>query len=144
MGPCPEGSCVFVADIGDNAARRSSVTIYRIPEPAASEASAAVSAAFTLSYPDGAHDAEALLVTKDGVILIVTKGETGPVNVYRVPASAASGGGRVTLERVGASIKARAAADERITDGSVSPDGQWIALRSHSTTSSSNTRLPQG
>ena len=64
VGPCPEGSCVFVADIGDNAARRSSVTIYRIPEPAASEASAAVSAAFTLSYPDGAHDAEALLVTR--------------------------------------------------------------------------------
>ena len=31
VGPCPGGSCLYVADIGDNHARRSHVTIYGSP-----------------------------------------------------------------------------------------------------------------
>jgi hypothetical protein len=128
-GPCPGGSCLFVADIGDNDAERKSVVIYRIPEPAANETSVTVAAAITLMYPDGAHDAESLLVTDDGDMLIVTKGESGPVGVYRVPASARAGAA-ATLERVGAPIQGKATPEQRITDGTVSSDGQWIALRS--------------
>jgi hypothetical protein len=128
-GPCPDGSCLFVADIGDNGAKRQSVTLYRIAEPAANEASVAVADVIEMTYPDGAHDAEALFVTQDGTVVIVTKGETGPVNVYRVPANAPPGAA-VTLERIGASIQGQAARDQRITDGAASPDGQWVALRS--------------
>jgi hypothetical protein len=42
VGPCQGGSCLFVADIGDNGAKRKSVTVYRIAEPAANETSVAV------------------------------------------------------------------------------------------------------
>jgi hypothetical protein len=130
-GPCEGGSCLFVGDIGDNGAKRASVTVYRIPEPAADETSAAVADAIEMRYPDGSHDAEALLVTQDGTIVIVTKGETGPVNVYRVPANAPQGA-VVTLERIGASLHGELDRDQRITDAAASPDGQLIALRGRS------------
>jgi hypothetical protein len=131
VGPCQGGSCLFVGDIGDNGAKRSSVTVYRIPEPAANETSVGVAEAIEMTYPDGAHDAEALLVTPDGTIVIVTKGETGPVNVYRVPANARPGA-VVALERIGAAMHGELPRDQRITDAAASPDGQLIALRSRS------------
>lgn len=84
-GPCPAGSCLYVADIGDNNAARRRITIYRVEEPAESEASVAVKDVFHATYPDGAHDAETLLVTPDGNLFIVTKGETGPIGLYKFP-----------------------------------------------------------
>src|SRR5262245_57882165 len=37
VGPCPAGSCVYIADIGDNNKERRDVAFYRIPEPAATD-----------------------------------------------------------------------------------------------------------
>ena len=127
-GPCPGGSCLFIGDIGDNSAKRQSVTVYRVAEPPGNDAAVKSAEAIEMRYPDGPHDAEALLVTPDGSILIVTKGETGPVNVYRAPANARPGA-TVTLERIGDSIQGKATQEQRITDGAISPDGQWVALR---------------
>lgn len=101
VGPCSGGSCLYVADIGDNDAARKRITLYRIPEPTPSVTTAAVDAVFHLSYPDGAHDAEALLITPGGDIFIVTKGETGPVALYRAPRDLTAGS-TARLERVGA------------------------------------------
>jgi hypothetical protein len=127
VGPCPAGSCLYVADIGDNEAERKRVTIYRLPEPENASGTAAVADVFHATFPDGAHDAEAVLVTGEGRIHIVTKGETGPVALYRFPAAVKSGA-TATLERVSGGGGAKSA-DARITDGSVSPDGRWVALR---------------
>jgi hypothetical protein len=129
VGACDDGSCLYVADIGDNAAERDHITIYRIPEPAGGEQAAVVAEVIHATYPDGAHDAETLLVTQDGTILLVTKGETGPIGVYRVPRDARSRS-MVRLERIGEAIQGKAAPDDRVTDGAISPDGQWTVLRS--------------
>jgi hypothetical protein len=130
VGPCPSGSCIYVADIGDNDAERKRVTIYRIPEPSEATGLAKVADTFHATYPDGAHDAEALLITPEGRLLIVTKGDTGPVSLYRFPNELRTGT-TLRLERVGAARDPGPPADkDRITDGAVSPDGQWIVLRS--------------
>ncbi len=128
VGSCPSGSCIYVGDIGDNDAERRRITIYRTAEPA--EASGTAKAdAFHATYPDGAHDAESLLVTPEGRLLIVTKGDTGPVSLYRFP-NELRAGTTVTLERVGAPRDPRQPSEnDRITDGTVSPDGEWIVLR---------------
>ena len=131
VGPCGAGSCIHVADIGDNDAKRKRVTIYRLPEPAGTNESAAVSDVFHATYPDGPHDAESLLITSDGRLHIVTKGETGPIAVYRFPRELRSGGS-VQLERIGEAGSKEAGKASRITDGAVSPDGQWTALRTGS------------
>ena len=130
VGRCPSGSCIYVADIGDNNAKRDRITVYRIPEPAEPSGSATVTEVFHATYPDGAHDAESLLITTEGRLHIVTKGDTGPVSLYRFPNELQS---RTTLrlERVGAPRDSRPAAEnDRVTDGAVSPNGRWIVLRS--------------
>jgi hypothetical protein len=130
VGPCPSGSCIYLADIGDNDAERDRIAIYRIPEPAAASGSVKVSDVFHATYPDGAHDAESLLIAADGRLHVVTKGETGPVALYRFP-NELKNGTTVRLERVGGPRESRPAAEnDRVTDGAVSPNGQWVALRS--------------
>jgi hypothetical protein len=129
-GPCPgSGRCLYVADIGDNQASRSSVTIYRFPEPAPGEAQTLLPPdALMASYPEGPQDAEALFVLPDGAVYIVTKGETGPVAIYELPRTAQPGavaGLRRVTQLNGDQVK-RA---ERITGAAASPDGRWLALR---------------
>lgn len=131
--PCGSGSCLYVADIGDNDAKRHEITIYGVPEPAKAGGSAQVDAVMRASYPDGAHDAEALLASPDGTLFVVTKGDTGQVALYRVPREA-RGGEAMRLERVGAPLsKGSPAANDRITDGAISPDGELVVLRTRGT-----------
>jgi hypothetical protein len=125
-GSCGRGRCLFVGDIGDNNASRKQITIYRIAEPAQLNGAAAAEAIHA-TYPDGAHDAEALLAAPDGTLFVVTKGETGPINLYKFPRDVRAGA-TVRLDRVG-TVNAKPKAGERITDGGFSPDGQWIVLR---------------
>jgi hypothetical protein len=128
VGPCPAGSCVYVADIGDNEASRRRVTIYRVPEPGPADGSARAADAFHATYPDGAHDAETLLVTPDARLFVVTKGNTGPVTLYAFPRELHAGE-TTRLERISRLGDEASAADTRITDGSVSQDGRWVVLR---------------
>jgi hypothetical protein len=91
----------------------------------------AVKDVFHATYPDGPHDAETLLITPDGGLFIVTKGDTGPIAVYRFPRDLRSGATH-QLERVGQPRGAgKTAASERITDGAISADGQWAVLRTN-------------
>jgi hypothetical protein len=84
---------------------------------------------FHATYPDGAHDAEALLVTPDGGLFIVTKGDTGTVALYGFPKELRAGTTH-SLERVGGSRESgKPGRNERITDGAVSATGEWIVLR---------------
>jgi hypothetical protein len=129
VGPCPAGDCIYVADIGDNQAKRKSITIYRVPEPVEVKGVAQVESVFHASYPDGPHDAEALLITPDGRLHIVTKGDAGPVAVYRFPAELRAGS-TMHLERLGGPRDSKLpGARDRVTDGAVSRDGQLAVLR---------------
>jgi hypothetical protein len=129
VGACPAGSCLYIGDIGDNTARRQSITIYRLPEPAGDTDAATVSDVFHATYPDGAHDAETLLVSPSGDLFVVTKGSPGAGALYRFPRALRSGAIH-RLELVG-SMRApgKAVRTDLITDGSVSGDGEWVVLR---------------
>ena len=131
IGPCPGGHCIFIGDIGDNDAERRSITIYRVKEPASE--SVAPAEVFHLTYPDGPRDAETLLVTPDGDLVIVTKGRAGQTSLYRLPAGATPGVSTM-LQRIGTpNTSGKVAAGDRISDGAVSPDGATIALRTNTT-----------
>jgi hypothetical protein len=128
--PCDGGHCLFVADIGDNDATRKQITVYRIPEPKAG-AAAKVTGVYRATYPDGAHDAEALLAGPDGALYIVTKGDTGSVALYRFPKDLRTDAS-MKLERVGVLSEKQPAEDARITDGAISADGATVVLRTRS------------
>jgi hypothetical protein len=133
VGPCPAGSCIYVGDIGDNEAKRDRVTIYRISESKGTSDAPDTAEAFHATYPDGAHDAETLLVSPEGRLFIVTKGDTGPVALYAFPRELRAGA-TSRLERIGQPRESgKPSQANRITDGSVSPDGRWVALRTNTT-----------
>jgi hypothetical protein len=99
-----------------------------VAEPAAATGTATAEV-LHVTYPDSAQNAETLLVTPAGALYIVTKGDTGPVAIYRVPPNAVSGSTH-TLQRVGQPRPGDGRTKgERITDGAVSPSGAWTALR---------------
>jgi hypothetical protein len=107
------GQTLYIGDIGDNAAQRPEIAVYAVSETSTTATKIA------LRYPDGPHDAEALLVDpRDGTIVIVTKDFAGPAGVYAGRGLRRAG----TLKDLGP-----------ITAGDVSADGRTIALRSYDT-----------
>ena len=73
-GPAASKKYIYIGEIGDNNLAYSQYCIYRLPEPDGSADSVSNFARIDFKYPDGAHDAEAMLVdgeTKD--IYIITK-----------------------------------------------------------------------
>jgi hypothetical protein len=132
-----DGAAVlWLADIGDNSARRSGVVVYEVAEPGADSTGGTlpVRARMELTYPDGPRDAEALLVDPEtGRPVVVTKdGGGGRSRVYRAP-----GGGSGTLEVLttldvkalpGGSLASPAWS---VTAGDTSPDRRHVVLRSY-------------
>ena len=79
-GPDEKPDYLYIGDIGDNDEKYSSVIIYRVPEPVIDpnseliKSKTAPAEKIELVYPDGAKDAETLMVDpSNGDIYIVTK-----------------------------------------------------------------------
>jgi hypothetical protein len=129
VGPCPQGSCLYIADVGDNSGNRDHVTVYRVPEPSPQDSNTAPTELFRARYAGGAHDAEALFVTPKSEVFIITKGDPGPIALYRFPRVLRSDA-IMQLEQVGApAATAKVSAQERPTAADVSQDAQWVAVR---------------
>jgi hypothetical protein len=78
------GRDLYIADIGDNYKEFTEYTIYKLPEPDLGADTVYSFETIRFRYPDGAHDAEALLVdptTKD--IFILTKSDD-PAAIYKL------------------------------------------------------------
>ena len=127
VGPCPQGSCIYIADIGDNKNERRAIAIYRVPEPAPGETATQEADVFYATYPDQPQDAEAFFVDPRGTMFVVTKGEGSPISLYRFAGQPAPGS-TTTLQRV-ATLAGHAKKPMRITDADMSWDGKWVVLR---------------
>jgi MFS family permease len=113
---------LWIGDIGDNDAHWQSLRVYRISEPGRLGDQDVPWRRVELRYPDGAHNAETLLVDAEGRLVVVTKEAFG-AGVYVTP-EPPEPGTTVELERVGP-------APMFLTDGAISPDGTEVALRSY-------------
>ena len=92
-GPVANISYLYVADIGDNNAIRANIAIYQVPEPAVyfQQTNHPVSGqamkgmrTITLTYPDGAHNAESEFIDPvTGDWFVLTKGSTS--RIYTAP-----------------------------------------------------------
>jgi hypothetical protein len=142
-GPGPDGTpALYVADIGNNSASRSELTLYRVPEPNLGNASVknvlmgetAAAEAFPFRYPDGKHDAEAIFLDpQSGRPYIVTKKMTPPCAVYRFPMPLQPGK-TVILEKVklGNAIQPISQL-ALVTGAATSPDGKRVVIRTYFT-----------
>ncbi len=112
---------LYVADIGDNNRERSMVSVYYFLNPRANGLTVTYNA-YDFRYPDGAHDAETLLVDGAGRLYIVTKGADGAV--YAAPTEPSRDDVN-ELEKVGP-------APPLVTDGVFLPGDRQIALLTYS------------
>jgi hypothetical protein len=128
---------LWVGDIGDNitnTTRRTSIAVWRVP------AAGGTPVINRLTYPDGPHDAEALLINGDGKPVIVTKEMTGVSSLYTTtgpmqPNTAAG----VPLTKVGeftpqptGVVNPFGLIGERLVTGAASsPDRKRVALRTY-------------
>jgi len=120
---CPDGDCLYLADIGDNRSSRADVSIYRVIEPALDATDTAPPQRFRARYADGAHNAEAMFVI-DSTVFIITRDRTGAL--YRSPIPDDSGTS-MTLQRIaGLGLTA-------VSDAEASPDGRTVAVRTERT-----------
>lgn len=138
VAPGPMGeSWLYLGDIGDNQEKRASIVVWKVREPllGANPATVALEGEpLRLKYPDGAHNAEVLLVdpiTRD--LYIVTKRDDGLSGIYRLPAGTPAGDEVHVLERVGELEVGGAAlpGSPKLTAGDVRQDGSAVILRTY-------------
>jgi hypothetical protein len=127
----PDGA-LWVADVGDNDRGRDTVAVVVVPERGEARL-------HRLTYPDGPHDAEALLVDHGGRPLVVTKEVGRPAGLYRT-AEPPEGEGPTPLLRIGE--LALPASDtlggpvggvgsRLVTGAALSADGSVVAVRTY-------------
>jgi len=131
LGRAPDGS-FLLADGGDNDLERTTAALISLTP-------GGKSTLFRLTYPDGKHDSEALLVGSNGAPYFITK-DVGNAGVYS-PIRQLKSPGPTPMKKV-ATIKL-AATDTKggpvppaigsrtVTGGAVSPDGKVIAVRTY-------------
>lgn len=137
------GGVLWVADIGDNAAGgtgegqpRPTVALWRVE--LTGDRTPVI---HRFAYPDGAHDAEALVLDGDGMPLIITK-EVGAAGIYRPVSDPVPNNPHeqaVPLERVGEFSPPDTGAEHAfgrlarlvITGGATAPDGSRVVLRTY-------------
>jgi hypothetical protein len=135
VGACPAGSCVYLADIGDNAAVRGEYAILRFAEPriepGASESPDVDFERFAFTYEDGSHNAESLLVPPSGDLYIVTKLAAGNASsVYKLAQPlAASGNVAVKV----ADLPVPKPGDDLLCSGDAHPCGLGFIVRTYNT-----------
>ncbi|MCC6548355.1 hypothetical protein IT570_14445 [Candidatus Sumerlaeota bacterium] len=139
VGPGPDSgtSYLYIADTGNNDFDRTTVRVYRIPEPAAPLTGAAVTQTVStydtlyIRYPGNvAYDVETLMCDpNNGDLYFVTRDRNneGFARVFRDPANHPAGT-TVTTTQI-ATIPGLSG--YLIKAGDISPDGQLIALRFH-------------
>lgn len=123
---------LLIADIGDNNAVREHVSLQTIPEPTTligTEASPIRVRPTTreLTYPDGAHNAEALVALPDGSVVVITKEQEGSAGVYLAAPDATS------FERIDEIAMGEGAldGDRLVTGADLSHDGTSLIVRTY-------------
>jgi Esterase-like activity of phytase len=122
---------LWLADTGDNALNRSTVAVERLrPDGSATR--------YRLTYPDGPHDAEALLLTPSGQLFVATKEPltsdvytpSGPLSAARpTPLRKVASTGFLPTGTAGGPVGT--AGQVVVTGGAVSPDGRTVVLRTY-------------
>ena len=139
MGPCLDGGhCLYLADVGDNRRRRPTVRIYRFPEPEPgsipedSIGQTRAAETLTFQYPDGPTNVEAMYLGPDGAVYLISKGGSGPVAHYRLPADAWGMDQVVTAERLGLfPVDPGTTRLAGVTGADLSVDGHRLVVRTY-------------
>ena len=135
-----QDNTLWFADIGDNGVDRANVALISVAyDPGDPAAQTLAPVVYRLGYPDGPHDAEALLLAPDGTPYVVIKDPLGRSGVYR-PARQLDASAEVAMEKV-ADLEFSMTGTPGgpigrtgqllVTGGAVAADGRHLALRTY-------------
>jgi hypothetical protein len=130
--PCPDGggSCLYLADTGNNDKQRKHISLWVIPEPDPRDTVTAPAREYKAHFPGEATDIEALAVLPDRGILLVSKGNNDVVTLFRWPTPLPRKGA-VTLQPIRQLAPKPEEIGDRVTGASASPDGRFVAVRTY-------------
>ena len=132
LGPCAAGSaqsCIYLADIGDNGARRPSVQILKAVEPERLDDTPLAPAILPFRYADGPHNAEAVVVDPvTARVFVITKTLLSLGDVYRIDDLGSREGGTAVRIRT---LRAPGEFDSTTTAADAHPSGTRLLLRTY-------------
>jgi hypothetical protein len=141
LGRCPppgqEGSCLYISDMGDNAERRRGGVIYIVPEPeppaGAADTSRVIEPLHSLriTYADGSHDTEAIMVSSVGDVSLVTKGRNGVVLRFLIARAALSENALTLFPHDTLPITPARNLGRLVTGAAYSPSGLRVVIRTY-------------
>lgn len=119
------GNHLWVGDIGDNSRSRGKITLYRFKEPSGLGTQSVGATGFDFRYPDGAKDAEGLMMNRrSGEMYVVTKAaDRRNSAVYRAPRP-------WSTDRVNRLVRV-ASAPLSVTAADWAPNGKRFVLRDY-------------
>ena len=133
VGPCASGDpspCVYLADIGDNFARREQVRLYRLPEPEALEDATVPVEVLPFVYPDGPRDAESVIIdARSGRLAVISKSLDSLGDVFALEGLRA--GTVIEAKKLG-TLTAPQGMDRATTAASLHASGERLLLRTYS------------
>jgi DNA-binding beta-propeller fold protein YncE len=123
-------SYIYLADIGDNLGWRSTLQVYRFKEPALQPRADTLTAAIlNLTYPNGKHDAETILIDPmDKLICIISKREDS-VGVYTCALNFKNNDNVVLQQKCKLHFDNKGKKNW-IVSGAISADGTQVLLKS--------------
>ena len=136
MATFPEGSFIYVGDIGDNNNEFPTSTIYRVPEPEITGSTPQSNTLqnvqkITYKYVDGARDAEAFLIDQSSKdIFIISKRESSK-RLYRLPFPQSYTQTNTAEFVQELTFSAGAGTPLFIVDGNVSVDNKEIIIKNY-------------
>jgi len=130
VAECPGGSCLYLADTGDNQEVRTQLQLLRILEPAILEEDPLSAEVFPMALPDGARDIEAVFVLPGEEVFFISKGRSDPLTVFHYPPPLRTDE-VVILEEVQTLSDRAMPILAQVTGADASPDGSVVAVRSY-------------
>ncbi|MES2642429.1 MAG: hypothetical protein V4850_23300 [Myxococcota bacterium] len=126
-GPCPASieadACLWIGDIGDNDKTRASIDVWVLAD---TTLAGGETAHCRLTYPDGERfDAEAMFVSPDGAIGVVTKEKDGDAKIFRLDNPTCNGDAVQVMK-----LEAEFFPGEEITGAAMNADGTAVVIRS--------------
>ncbi len=150
-GPCPAGTCLVVADTGDNLLQRKNPRLYRFTEPDLSQAAAdgrvhgrgnargkratleltVTPEMFSFRDPNGPQDAEAVAIAPTGEALVFTKRKDDTTHLFAVALKDAQTQQTATLIGILPTGGGDEGTSAQATAADLWPDGSRLLLRTY-------------
>jgi len=130
---CGRSDCIYIGEVGDNNRDEDTLRIYRVAEPTrptSASGTVRLNGVITFRYEDGPRDAEAILVTRNQDVYVISKERSGGGRVYLLNRSAWDQRG-LTVARFIQELPLPQGSRFQITDASIAQDGIRVVIRTY-------------